>query len=145
MGWKNLFIFDTEGSYIKRRCFCCLDFYIHESKQRRGYGKRLYDFMLEVRGFQVLIEINWFRKLNFFTRRKYEFQDNNIRASSIPIDRPSDKLLKFLVKHYNLRTIIPQANNFILYEQFFTGKIFFQRKIGMEGTKQNDFFRVGNS
>lgn len=48
MGWKNLFIFDTEGSYIKRHCFCCLDFYIHESKQRQGYGKKLFDFMLRV-------------------------------------------------------------------------------------------------
>lgn len=66
-------------------------------------------------------------------------QDNNINASSIPIDRPSDKLLKFLMKHYNLRTIIPQANNFILYEQFFTGKIFlFEQQRGRVQVQMKD-------
>lgn len=50
-------------------------------------------------------------------------QHNSVSASSIPIDRPSEKLLKFLQKHYGLSTIIPQSNNFILYEQFFKGNI----------------------
>lgn len=49
MGWKNLFVFDLGGVYVQRHCFCCLDFYIHESKQRQGFGKRLFDFMLKVR------------------------------------------------------------------------------------------------
>ncbi|XP_065200813.1 alpha-tubulin N-acetyltransferase-like [Planococcus citri] len=96
MGWKNLFIFDLAGMYIQKRCFCCLDFYIHESKQRQGYGKQLFDFMLK---------------------------DNSVTVNLIPIDRPSEKLLKFLQKHYHLSTIVPQPNNFIVYEQFFNDQI----------------------
>lgn len=32
----------------EKKSFCILDFYVHESKQRSGFGKKLYDFMLYV-------------------------------------------------------------------------------------------------
>jgi len=69
-----------------------LDFYIHESRQRAGLGKRLFQTMLN------------------------EEQWTPLKCS---VDRPSEKLLGFLSKHYGLQRIIPQANNFVLYEGFF--------------------------
>ena len=122
MGWKNLFIFNLTGMYIQKRCFCCLDFYIHESKQRQGYGKKLFDFMLKVS--------IWCTHLNFLCRIALMLlncilflKDNSITVNVIPFDRPSEKLLKFLQKHYHLSTIVPQPNNFIVYEEFFIDQI----------------------
>ncbi len=43
----------------------------------------------------------------------------------LAIDRPSDKFLGFLRKHYGLWDMIPQVNNFVIFEGFFgseTGK-----------------------
>lgn len=51
--------------------------------------------------------------------RVFFSKDSNVTVKVIPIDRPSEKLLKFLQKHYHLSTIVPQPNNFIVYEQFF--------------------------
>lgn len=38
------------------------------------------------------------------------------------IDKPSPKLLSFLHKHYGLETIIPQMNNFVIFEGFFDNR-----------------------
>ncbi|CAD7003369.1 unnamed protein product [Ceratitis capitata] len=35
------------------------------------------------------------------------------------VDRPSEKLVRFLKKYYGLENIIPQTNKFVLYEGFF--------------------------
>jgi alpha-tubulin N-acetyltransferase 1 len=48
MGWKKLFLYDKAGSRSEALVYCLLDFYIHESKQRKGYGKRLIEYMLQV-------------------------------------------------------------------------------------------------
>lgn len=69
-----------------------LDFYVHESRQRAGLGKRLFETMLK--------EEQWI-------------------PHKCSVDRPSAKLLAFLGKHYELLHPIPQANNFVLYEGFF--------------------------
>jgi hypothetical protein len=37
----------------------------------------------------------------------------------LAIDRPSEKFLGFLYKHYGLEKILPQANNFVVFEGFF--------------------------
>ena len=34
-------------------------------------------------------------------------------------DRPSDKLLAFLAKHFHLKKYIPQNNNFVVYDAYF--------------------------
>lgn len=49
VGEKHLYIYDTNGRVHERTPLCVLDFYVHESKQRLGYGKRLFDAMLEVK------------------------------------------------------------------------------------------------
>ncbi|XP_024541484.1 uncharacterized protein LOC9655890 [Selaginella moellendorffii] len=40
-------------------------------------------------------------------------------AYQIGYDRPSQKLLSFLAKHYNLKRFYPQANQFVIYNAYF--------------------------
>ncbi|XP_020714762.1 alpha-tubulin N-acetyltransferase 1 [Ceratitis capitata] len=93
VGTKNLYLFDSLGQTKKiDKARCILDFYIHESRQRSGLGKKLFDIMLA--------EEKW----------------TPIKCS---VDRPSEKLVRFLKKYYGLENIIPQTNKFVLYEGFF--------------------------
>ncbi|XP_073843523.1 alpha-tubulin acetylase isoform X2 [Musca autumnalis] len=93
VGTKDLYLFDETGQTRKvENAPCILDFYIHESRQRAGLGKDLFETML--------VDEKW----------------TPIKCS---VDRPSEKLLGFLKKHYGLVRSIPQANNFVLYEGFF--------------------------
>jgi alpha-tubulin N-acetyltransferase 1 len=39
IGVKQLFINDAVGKFKKITPICVLDFYVHESQQRSGYGK----------------------------------------------------------------------------------------------------------
>lgn len=48
MGRKKLYVFDAAGLVHEKDCLCVLDFYVHESRQRKGYGKKLFEFMLNV-------------------------------------------------------------------------------------------------
>lgn len=48
MGWKKLYLFDKKGSRTEAMVYCLLDFYIHETKQRQGYGNKLLEHMLQV-------------------------------------------------------------------------------------------------
>ncbi|XP_034482200.1 alpha-tubulin N-acetyltransferase 1 isoform X2 [Drosophila innubila] len=93
VGTKDLYLFDEKGQTRKmEQSPSILDFYVHESRQRAGLGKRLFETMLS------------------------EEQWTPLKCS---VDRPSEKLLAFLGKHYGLVRTIPQANNFVLYEGFF--------------------------
>ncbi|KAH8856642.1 Alpha-tubulin N-acetyltransferase [Schistosoma japonicum] len=47
VGRKRLFVHDSKGVCVECIPLCILDFYIHESHQRKGYGKKLFDFMLK--------------------------------------------------------------------------------------------------
>lgn len=65
MGCKHLYVFDAGGNNHEVSARCVLDFYIHESKQRMGLGRRLFQHMLKVNlnncqilsYFLILIEI----------------------------------------------------------------------------------------
>ena len=46
VGHKRLFIRDQEGTYSNIKPLCVLDFYVHESCQRQGIGKRLFEVSL---------------------------------------------------------------------------------------------------
>ena len=72
---------------------CVLDFYVHESCQRQGLGKELFE-----------------RALSYY----------NCEPAKVAYDRPSPKLLSFLSKHYGLKRYVPQNNNFVVYSQYFT-------------------------
>ena len=108
-------MFDKFGDTKHVLAPCVLDFYIHETRQRAGLGKVLFEYMLE-----------------------YE----NLLPEQLAIDRPSEKLLSFLKKHYGkkfdlqknkttslknptftaLTEKIPQMNNFVIYDGFFNAQ-----------------------
>jgi len=96
IGKKNLFVYDRSGKNHELVPMCVLDFYVHESKQRMGCGKYLFEYML---------------------------RHQNVGPQHLAVDRPSDKFLFFLRKHYGLTHIIPQVNNFVVFEGFFDGKV----------------------
>jgi GNAT superfamily N-acetyltransferase len=73
VGHKSLYVFDPNGETQNVVAPCVLDFYVHESRQRAGLGRQLFDYMLE---------------------------QENISPNQMAIDRPSEKLLGFLRKHY---------------------------------------------
>ncbi|CAD8181919.1 unnamed protein product [Paramecium octaurelia] len=95
VGKKNLFHRDLNGLVREIQPLCVLDFYVHESMQRRGIGKELFEEMLRC-------EIIYPEKLAY--------------------DRPSPKLLGFLKKHYHLSNYIPQNNNFVIFSQYFENR-----------------------
>ncbi|XP_031996838.1 alpha-tubulin N-acetyltransferase 1 isoform X6 [Hylobates moloch] len=92
VGYKKLFVLDDREAHNEVEPLCILDFYIHESVQRHGHGRELFQYML---------------------------QKERVEPHQLAIDRPSQKLLKFLNKHYNLETTVPQVNNFVIFEGFF--------------------------
>lgn len=91
-GRKALYVFDRDGHHYQVQAPCILDFYVHESRQRSGLGKKLFEYML---------------------------QREEVDAKRLAIDRPSDKFLAFLNKHYQLTSPIRQMNNFVVYDGFF--------------------------
>ncbi|XP_053662563.1 alpha-tubulin N-acetyltransferase [Anopheles marshallii] len=95
VGRKSLYVFDPTGETVNVTAPCVLDFYVHESRQRGGLGRELFEHML---------------------------REENIQPDELAIDRPSEKLLGFLQKHYGLSKKIPQMNNFVVYEGFFASK-----------------------
>lgn len=95
IGYKTLFVYDKNGTIHEMTPMCVLDFYIHESRQRQGFGKELFDYML---------------------------QDTRLHACQLAVDKPSYKFSSFLKKHYNLIHSIPQTNNFVIYQGFFSEK-----------------------
>ncbi|KAM4696970.1 alpha-tubulin N-acetyltransferase 1 isoform 2-T2 [Rhinophrynus dorsalis] len=104
VGYKKLFVLDHKGSHIEAEPLCILDFYIHESLQRHGFGKELFSFML---------------------------RNEQVEAQHLAIDRPSEKFLSFLWKHYNLRATIPQVNNFVVFEGFFRDRKVLKQEEGL--------------
>jgi len=73
---------------------CVLDFYVVEGKQRAGLGRTLFDAMLMREG---------------------------LVPEKLAYDRPSPKLLGFLRKHFGLSRYTPQANNFVVFDAYFSG------------------------
>ena len=82
VGRKKLFLLDSAGKPHELSPMCVLDFYVTETRQRTGCGKRLFEAML---------------------RRE------QVEPRSLAVDRPSEKLISFLRKHYSLASIIPQV------------------------------------
>jgi len=95
IGFKHLFLFDQLGKIHELNPLCVLDFYVHETKQRRGYGKILFDAMLE---------------------------HEQVDVKHLATDLPSDNLIYFLRKHYRLDYLIPQVNHFAIYDGFFNSR-----------------------
>ena len=90
-GKRNLFIRNDFGTIKEIKPVCVLDFYVHESVQRGGYGRALFEYMLRQEG---------------------------LRPEKLAYDRPSEKLVAFLGKHYGLKKYVPQNNNFVVFDAF---------------------------
>jgi len=95
VGVKKLFVRNYQGQVIEMSPLSVLDFYVHESVQRGGHGKDLFQKMLLIEGVEP-------RKLAY--------------------DRPSPKLKGFLAKHYNLRNFLPQNNNYVVFDDYFSSE-----------------------
>jgi len=80
VGVKKLFIRNENAQIREISPLCVLDFYVHESMQRGGYGKQLFEHMLSKEA---------------------------VRAEKLGYDRPSEKLIGFLGKHYGLKSYVP--------------------------------------
>ncbi|KAG0346231.1 Alpha-tubulin N-acetyltransferase 1 [Podila humilis] len=91
IGEKKLFIVDKAGTMHEQIACCVLDFYVDGSCQRRGYGKLLFDSMLQVEG---------------------------VPPNQLAYDRPSPKLYQFLSKHFGLDRHLPQPNQFAIFEGY---------------------------
>ena len=94
VGQRQLFVRrDGDAPYCQINPTCVLDFYVHESCQRRGEGRQIYDQMIAHEGKQ---------------------------PHELGYDRPSAKFLGFLAKHFGLKGYVPQANNFVVYDQYWS-------------------------
>ena len=76
VGYKKLFIRGKGGEMNEMKPLSVLDFFVDASVQRGGYGRKLFDVML---------------------------QEMQSKPALIAYDRPSHKLMGFLAKHFNLR------------------------------------------
>ncbi|KAL9656738.1 hypothetical protein ABK040_003005 [Willaertia magna] len=93
VGKKKLFYRFPSGEFREIFPLCVLDFYVHESCQRKGVGSILFEYVL---------------------------REENVTPEKLAYDRPSIKLISFLRKHYGLADYIPQSNNFVVFKQYFT-------------------------
>ena len=64
IGSKPLFVMDVHGHQHEVKPLCVLDFYVVEEMQRKGCGKKLFEFMTH---------------------------DQNVKPQQLAIDRPSAK------------------------------------------------------
>ncbi|CAM9233777.1 unnamed protein product, partial [Phaeothamnion confervicola] len=92
VGSKDLFLYDPCGRMMKRSPLCVLDFYVCEACQRRGVGATLFAAMLGLEG---------------------------VDAATLAYDKPSPKLLPFLLKHYRLEGAIYQPNRYVVFGDMF--------------------------
>lgn len=92
VGFKQLFLRDEHSRLRQVRPLCLLDFYVHQSRQRQGCGRRLFDRMAET---------------------------EQVAASKLAIDQPSEKMLAFMERHFGLRQPLPQSNHFAVFPGFF--------------------------
>ena len=71
MGHKKLFIYDSHGGQHESDPLCALDFYVHESRQRMGCGRKLFDNMLSVSLIQLQYTTILHRPCGYYYRNIY--------------------------------------------------------------------------
>jgi alpha-tubulin N-acetyltransferase 1 len=90
LGRKDLFV-ARDGTLVELAPLCVLDFFVPVACRRRGVGKVLMDAALRL----------------FATEPR-----------RLAYDRPSHMFLSFLARHYGLTRFTPQANNFVVFDDF---------------------------
>ena len=89
---RKLYLRAEDGQMRDVSPLCVLDFYVHETAQRRGQGKKLFDEMLKREGV--------------------------LHPARLAYDKPSIKMMGFLAKHFSLRDYLSQSNNYVVFRQF---------------------------
>ncbi|XP_022124071.1 alpha-tubulin N-acetyltransferase 1 [Pieris rapae] len=107
IGVKSLYLYDESMKCLKVNPLCILDFYILEEYQKKGCGKKLFDYVLA---------------------------DQCTTVDHIAIDNPSLKFENFLHKHYNIGKLVRQPNCFAVSARFFENV---QSMNGEKETKAN--------
>ena len=46
-------------------------------------------------------------------------EKEGVRPEKLGYDRPSEKLIAFMGKHYGLKRYVPQNNNYVVYSAYF--------------------------
>lgn len=113
VGVKKLFIRNELGQIKEISPLCVLDFYVHESVQRGGHGKGLFEKMLACEG---------------------------VRPEKLGYDKPSDKFIAFLGKHYGLKRYVPQNNNYVVFSAYFDTNSSVPDKAQQASQEANSFF-----
>jgi alpha-tubulin N-acetyltransferase 1 len=108
IGEKHLFYRDFMGKIYELEAQTVLDFYVHESEQRKGHGLVIYQSML-----------------------KYEA----IEPNKLGIDAPSPKFLGFMQKYFKLSKYIKQSSNFVIFDDYFDET--FKKKNGVDKQYKN--------
>lgn len=90
VGYKDLYINTLNDILEKVNLLCVFDFFVHFTCQRMGYGKELFDKVLEM--FKV-------------------------QPAMMAYDKPSQAMSNFLYKHYSLKNPIEQNNHMFIYYQ----------------------------
>lgn len=117
IGIKNLIYCDRWAKMKELAPMCVLDFYVHESVQRHGYGKQIFEYML---------------------------CNEETEPYQLAIDRPSSKFLSFLKKHYGLCNYTSQPNNFVIFHDYFERDEKSNQK-GKEANKTNSKNQVNTN
>ncbi|GMT03449.1 hypothetical protein PENTCL1PPCAC_25623 [Pristionchus entomophagus] len=92
VGKKKLFLLNEKQQNYEADALCVLDFFVHESKQRQGFGHVLFDAMLV---------------------------EEVLQPYQLAIDRPSNPFLCFIQKHYEMKDPVWQSTNFVVFPPFF--------------------------
>jgi alpha-tubulin N-acetyltransferase 1 len=91
VGPRHLFLWDRRGAQHEMTALCLLDFFTVPECQRRGYGRRMIDRML---------------------------QDKGLEMRQVPIDRPSGMCLAFMKSQFGLAQFLAQSNAFVVFDEF---------------------------
>ena len=92
---------------VEMKPLSVLDFFVDPSVQRGGQGRKLFDIMLSYM---------------------------NSEPAMIAYDRPSDKLMGFLAKHFNLRDHVKQNNNYVVFDDYYLAAPTGGRKMNDQST-----------
>ncbi|GMT33314.1 hypothetical protein PFISCL1PPCAC_24611, partial [Pristionchus fissidentatus] len=92
VGKKKLFLLNEKQQNYEVEALCVLDFFVHESRQRQGFGHVLFDAMLV---------------------------EEVLQPYQLAIDRPSNPFLCFIHKHYEISEPLWQSTNFVVFRSFF--------------------------
>ena len=90
VGYKDIYINTLNDVLENINLLCVFDFFVHFTCQRMGYGRELFDKVLEL--FKV-------------------------EPSMMAYDKPSQAMNNFMYKHYSLKNPIEQSNHMFIYYQ----------------------------